>query len=63
MSDVSTFMVISRRIVPEWRKILDQSCREDKNRNFVSSTFFFRKSCRDNYEKYGSVRQVTDNRT
>jgi hypothetical protein len=44
------------------RNVSDKICRENQNTHFMFNNFF-RKSCRlwDNVEKYGTVRQATDN--
>jgi len=43
--------------------VLDKSCSENQNTNFMFNNFLFRKSCcswKKIVEKYGTTRQVTD---
>ena len=61
--DVDTFMM-SRWILFRMRNVLEISCRENQNTNFMFNNFFLppRKSCRlwDNVEKCIGARQATD---
>jgi hypothetical protein len=60
--DLCTFMIISRWILLRMRNVSDKSCRENQNTHFMFNNLFPRKPCRlwDNVEKYGRVRQATD---
>jgi hypothetical protein len=60
--DLSTFLIASRSVLLRMRNVSDKSCRENQNTYFAFSNFFFRKSCRvwDNVERYGRIRQSTD---
>jgi len=40
MTDIYTFMAVSRTVLPRMRNISDKSCREDQNTHFVFSNFF-----------------------
>jgi hypothetical protein len=57
-------MTISWRILLRLRNVLNKSCRENQNTNFVFSNLF-RKSCRllGNVEKYGGAREPKHDNT
>jgi hypothetical protein len=61
---VFTFMTISRSVLLRMRKVVDKSCRENKNTHFMFSNVF-RKSCRlwDNVEEYGGASGATNDVT
>jgi hypothetical protein len=62
--DVCIFMTISRWSIRKMRNVLDKNCRENRNTDFCSITFF-RKSCRLRYnvKKYNRVEHATDDST
>jgi hypothetical protein len=61
--DLSTFVIISRRVLLRMRNVSDKSCTENQNTHFVCSNIFFSEN-RAVYEliwrKRGRVRGVTD---
>ena len=63
--NVSTFMTISRCILPRMRNVLDKNCRENENTQFCSVTFSRKSWCLwDNVKKiFGGNRDATNDNT
>jgi len=60
--NLSTLMIISRRMLLRMRDVSDKICREKSNTRFIFNNCFSHKSCRlwDNVEKYCRAGQAAD---